>query len=815
MHHAGLKASSRRKIDGVDLFDAVRTSMNSQFEMLSKPSIRGGSVENPNKQVKMFLEKGKTKIKDYIGRAITNDSSNAAYKSTASKDIFDGTWEELYKAIGSGSFADLTKIAATTKGTKYAKIAQDIISDIESELGFNASDFKKDLAVTGMAKNLNVKQITDFKTAFKHAATNGALNGGEKIASEVKKNVAGFLAQHLSQERYLEVMNQISHMFNFADGDDRSRDRAIMEAANAVDKIISDDVRNIFSQIPAEYGTGQKGGSQTKALLTDKTRKAAIKQATNMVNESVIDVGAHIGKSDMFARNEWFSGKTIQDRYNMLKKTSGKKADGAFKTKTYAQDSLRRIQTKAAQAGLSVMASISPDGTTMHLGFVPHSQRSAVIGKDGMINFDKTAGHVSIPIGRSDGSMRVNGASKADFFTSVLEGTELVDTTLSDLNFKKFADEVDGMNLGEMNERVLTKRLRRAHHKIYGTTTGLNTYVDSDEMLKGTTLGDNSAANLNKSSGYDSNPLIDSLKANPHVKRVTKGRDEAELNGLFHDLITHASSGTAEDYESFIRSNPVLSRLYGSQGQAGPMRGIFTSLRQRLLPYGLTANDRRDDPYNAGIYSTSASHVLRPFLKEYGSGAGGRYGEQSIKTLAKTNRAKDIVSKTVGTLGLSKNHIYDGLAQQLGVSYRNEDMYNMLPVTDAELFKAYHELGGKGNAPSVFGGGISLRKDLYETLEANRAMPISVTPEELFSSQFVADLLDDTGLLALREMRDGSDPLENVINQQRLARGYRIGGGYLRPGTQVKGISYSNGRYLIDTLETIKAAEGEKYLTGL
>lgn len=335
----------------------------------------------------------------------------------------------------------------------------------------------------------------------------------------------------------------------------------------------------------------------------------------------------------------------------MLNKTSRGKGKTGYNTKSFAADSLRKIQETAAQQGMSVVPSLSPDGSSLHLGFVRKGQEGSVIGKNGSIDFSKTAGHVTIPTGNSGGSMKVNGMSKADFFTSIIDpnNNEIVGTTLSDANFREFAESFAKIrNIQDMSPRELTSRLGRVFRDIYGDMTGLNQYVDSDEMLKGTTLGDNKAANLNKSSGYDSNPLIKALKANQHFKRATNGMEEGELNGVLHDLITSASSGSDTDYEDFIRSNSWLQNLYGNEKSPGDARSLLQNLRKGLRSYGLTSRDRRDDPYNAGIYSTSASHIFKPFMKEYGSGAGGRYGEQSIKDIERTNSAKAAFEKQLG-----------------------------------------------------------------------------------------------------------------------------------------------------------------------
>lgn len=532
-----------------------------------------------------------------------------------------------------------------------------------------------------------------------------------------------------------------------------------------------------------------------------------------MVKNSVVGTNAALSQSGSLATNDWMSGKTTTSRYNALNKTSRSKGAQGYNIKSFAKTSMDKIQQAAAKVGLSVMPSISEDGSLLHLGFVPKTMERSVIGKDGMVDFSKT-GHIAIPIGNADGTMKINGAAKADFFTSVLDGDDFVGTTLSDAYFKQFAEHFERMNLKELNPREITRRLGRAYQDIYGDSTGLNTYVDSDEMLKGTTMGDNSAANFNKSSGFNSNPLIQGLKSNKYFKQATNGITEDAINSTLHDLVTAASSGSDEDYESFIHNNGWLNKLYGSNGSPGNARSLLQNLRQRMQPYGLTSKDRRDDPYNAGIYSTSLSHIFKPFMREYGSGAGGRYGEQSIKDIAKTDEASKAFDDALEqSRGLSINKVVDGLANELGVSYRNAQLYNMLEVTDEELAAAHKALGRKGHAPSVFGGGLGLRSDLFNTLESERAIPTSVTADELFSSEF-AEMFTKKDLAALKAMKNG-DRYENTIENQTLARNYRVGGSQLHTGTKIKGITYSGGKYTIDAVEKIAASEGEKYLTGL
>jgi hypothetical protein len=192
MFNQGLSKTSTRKIEAGNLFNSVRQSMNSQFARLSKPSSQGGSVENPNKQVQMFLERSTSKIADYVGKAFFNDSSS--YTRSASKDSFSGTFDELYKAMGSGNFTDLKKISGLKGSNDYIKMAQSIVKQIESGLGADASAFKKDMAVTHAARSLGIKNVVDFNKAF----GNAALSGGEKIASEVRRNVENFLTDNLA-----------------------------------------------------------------------------------------------------------------------------------------------------------------------------------------------------------------------------------------------------------------------------------------------------------------------------------------------------------------------------------------------------------------------------------------------------------------------------------------------------------------------------------------------------------------------------------------------------------------------------------------
>lgn len=217
--------------------------MNKQLIRLSRPSDSwaGGSIEDPNKEVQMFLKKGSSLIQDHVGKILVNDSRR--YSREATKDSFDGMgealYDELYKAIGSGNFADLKKISNVTDNDQYAKIAQSIVQQIEVGLGADASAFKKDMALTGVAKNLNIKPISSFKSAF----TSAALNGGETVTSEIRKNVESFLAQNLSAGQYEQAMREIASMFTFADGDTASRDRVVKKAADISDSMITDATR--------------------------------------------------------------------------------------------------------------------------------------------------------------------------------------------------------------------------------------------------------------------------------------------------------------------------------------------------------------------------------------------------------------------------------------------------------------------------------------------------------------------------------------------------------------------------------------------
>ena len=71
-----IKPSSVRKIDGSNLFGSVRNSMNTQFARLSKPSEAGGSIEIPDRMMKMFMQVGKSLIQDHSGKGTFNDSRN-------------------------------------------------------------------------------------------------------------------------------------------------------------------------------------------------------------------------------------------------------------------------------------------------------------------------------------------------------------------------------------------------------------------------------------------------------------------------------------------------------------------------------------------------------------------------------------------------------------------------------------------------------------------------------------------------------------------------------------------------------------------
>mgnify|MGYP003311146801 CR=1 FL=1 len=102
------------------------------------------------------------------------------------------------------------------------------------------------------------------------------------------------------------------------------------------------------------------------------------------------------------------------------------------------------------------------------------------------------------------------------------------------------------------------------------------------------------------------------------------------------------------------------------------------------------------------------------------------------------------------------------MAKSLGLTYRDGQLYNMLPVSDVDLAQAHTELGRNGYAPSVFGGGLALRSSLYDTLEAQRAIPTTVSQEELLSSG-IMDLFTDGDFKRLQEMKDG-EYLSNAIS---------------------------------------------------
>lgn len=87
-------------------------------------------------------------------------------------------------------------------------------------------------------------------------------------------------------------MDEISGLFNFADGDTASRDRVIKQASDIADKYVPKAVKDMFSKVPELSG---KGSRASKPLVTDKTRRAAIDSAINMVKSSVVGVNDSIG----------------------------------------------------------------------------------------------------------------------------------------------------------------------------------------------------------------------------------------------------------------------------------------------------------------------------------------------------------------------------------------------------------------------------------------------------------------------------------------------------------------------------------------